>query len=191
MNTVEPHNDATRLLHQGSWLSLYSIAFTNKHGKLKTWECAMRNHSRGAAMMIATLDPSRRLLIVRQFRPPLNRKSVEFPAGLIDDGESAAETAVRELYEETGYHGKVIAVAPPTSNSPGLTGEKISTVMMEVDETAHPINPPVPAMEDDEDIETFKIPLPQLHVFLMEAAARGEVVDSKLMAFALALKYKC
>ncbi len=191
MKTAEPHNDGTQVLYQGKWLSLNSIAFTNKHGKVRTWECAMRNKSQGAAMMVATLEPSKRLILVRQFRPPLNGKVIEFPAGLIDEGENAAQTAVRELYEETGYHGKVVAITPPTCNSPGLTGEKITTVVMEIDETAHPINPPVPAMEEDEDIETFKVPVTQLQNFLHDAVRRGDVIDSKLMAFNLALRYRC
>ena len=42
-------------------------------------------------------------LVISQFRPPLNTWSIEFPAGLIDEGETPEEAARRELAEETGY----------------------------------------------------------------------------------------
>lgn len=42
-------------------------------------------------------------LVISQFRPPLNAWSIEFPAGLIDEGETPIEAAKRELAEETGF----------------------------------------------------------------------------------------
>lgn len=48
------------------------------------------------------------LLLEKQFRPPADKIVVEFPAGLVDAGESPEEAAVRELLEETGYVGTVI-----------------------------------------------------------------------------------
>ena len=41
----------------------------------------------------------------KQYRPPIDKVIIEFPAGLIDAGETAEEAAVRELKEETGYVG--------------------------------------------------------------------------------------
>jgi ADP-ribose pyrophosphatase len=44
-----------------------------------------------------------RVLVVRQYRPAVERYSLELPSGLIDPGETPAEAAKRELLEETGY----------------------------------------------------------------------------------------
>jgi ADP-ribose pyrophosphatase len=45
------------------------------------------------------------LLLQKQFRPPIGKIVIEIPAGLIDEGETPEECAVRELQEETGFIG--------------------------------------------------------------------------------------
>jgi ADP-ribose pyrophosphatase len=54
-----------------------------------------------AAVVAFTEDD--KILIVRQYRPAVERHTLELPSGIIDPGEEAAETARRELLEETGY----------------------------------------------------------------------------------------
>jgi ADP-ribose pyrophosphatase len=56
----------------------------------------------GAVLMVPVLDDGR-LLVERQFRYPLQRVFLEFPAGKIDPGEAPEVTARREMIEETGY----------------------------------------------------------------------------------------
>jgi ADP-ribose pyrophosphatase len=56
----------------------------------------------GAVMMIPIMDDGR-LVLERQFRYPMGRVMVEFPAGKLDAGEDAFTCAKRELLEETGY----------------------------------------------------------------------------------------
>ena len=62
-----------------------------------------------AAVVAFTEDG--RILVVRQYRPAVEQYSLELPSGIIDPGEEPAETAGRELLEETGYaaaHTEVI-----------------------------------------------------------------------------------
>lgn len=56
------------------------------------------------------------LLLQRQFRPPLDKVVIEVPAGLVDEGETAEQAAVRELKEETGYVGVVSESSPVMFN---------------------------------------------------------------------------
>jgi 8-oxo-dGTP pyrophosphatase MutT (NUDIX family) len=52
---------------------------------------------------IVARTPDSKILIVRQYRPALERFTWELPAGLVDKGEAAADTCRRELMEETGF----------------------------------------------------------------------------------------
>ena len=44
-----------------------------------------------------------KILLVKQFRPAVERYTLELPAGLVEEGEIPEKTAIRELSEETGY----------------------------------------------------------------------------------------
>ena len=59
----------------------------------------------GAVMIIAQLDDGR-LVMERQYRYPVARVMIEFPAGKLDPGESSLACAQRELLEETGYSAR-------------------------------------------------------------------------------------
>ena len=58
----------------------------------------------GAVMVIPVL-PNGDIVLERQYRYPLERDFLEFPAGKIDGGEDPLATGQRELLEETGYQG--------------------------------------------------------------------------------------
>jgi len=52
---------------------------------------------------VLAVTPDSRILLVRQYRPAIERFSLELPAGMVDRGEDPQATAARELLEETGY----------------------------------------------------------------------------------------
>lgn len=59
----------------------------------------------GAVMIVPILDDGR-LVLERQFRYPLDRAFIEFPAGKLDPNEAVLDCAMRELAEETGYRAR-------------------------------------------------------------------------------------
>lgn len=57
----------------------------------------------GDGVVVLVVDEDGRMVLVRQYRPPLGRETLETPAGFIDDGEAPEDAARREVHEETGY----------------------------------------------------------------------------------------
>lgn len=73
-----------------------------------------------------------RLVLIRQFRPPIRDFIYELPAGLIDPGETPEEAAKRELKEETGLDAiNTISISPILYNSPGCTDESCCIVTLD------------------------------------------------------------
>jgi len=78
----------------------------------------------GAVMVVPLLDDGR-LVIERQYRYPMGREMIEFPAGKLDAGESTWDCARRELAEETGYSAREWARAGVLHNAIAYSTEGI------------------------------------------------------------------
>lgn len=77
------------------------------------------------AVMIVPLLPDGRLLMERQWRYPLERVMLEFPAGKLEPGEPTLQCAQRELLEETGYRATEWALAGVLHNAIAYSNEHI------------------------------------------------------------------
>jgi ADP-ribose pyrophosphatase len=83
------------------------------------------------AVAIVAVDTESRIVLVRQDRPPVGKRLLELPAGLIDDGEEPLESAQRELREETGLHGGDWRQLWSFFSSPGFIDERITVFAAE------------------------------------------------------------
>ena len=90
---------SSSVVYSGSFLTLRKDVARLSDGSLHSREYV--SHP-GAAAIAAVFDDER-MLVVRQYRYPMGKVYVEIPAGKIDAGETALQTAKRELIEETGY----------------------------------------------------------------------------------------
>jgi len=177
-----------KTLCTGNFLRLDRIDFIDEKSRDRVWETAERVNTSGAAMIIAHLMPSNRVLITRQFRPPANRYVLEFPAGIIDPGETPEQTARRELLEETGYAGLLSFCSQPAYSSAGMSGEATSIAIVEINDFEYP-EPPCPRQELNENIELFAIKISGLREFIKIRSAGGDGVDSKLLTFMMAQEF--
>ena len=84
----------------------------------------------GAVMIMALLDDGR-VVMERQWRHPLGRAFIEFPAGKIDPGEAPLATCVRELREETGYTADRFTFVATINNAISYSNEHIDLYLAE------------------------------------------------------------
>ncbi|MBE6356145.1 MAG: NUDIX hydrolase [Lentisphaerae bacterium] len=176
--------DRSELLCSGKFLAYKKIYYTDAKGVARHWEAVDRTGSTGeahAVFIVAKIVPDNEIILVRQFRPPAGKLMVEFPAGLIDPGESAETTAIRELYEETGFEGKVLYTTEGGFSSPGMTGESIVLAAMEIDGSRYPqCMLPGNHQEECENIEVFRVKIDALADFVAQMEAAGCGIDSKI-----------
>lgn len=184
---VRPERVRVTTLAAGRFLRLDELEYVDGHGRRRRWESAGRQGGAGAVLAIPILQPSGRLLLIRQYRPPLDGFVLEFPAGLVDAGETPGQAAVREVREETGYHGRVRWTGPQTCSSPGMTSESVLLVLMEIDETLPENRCPAASPAEGEEIEVCLVPPADLPAFLRREQDAGVYLDSRTAAYAIGL----
>ena len=120
------------------YLHLYEAEYENNDGGRKKYEVVSRQKELTPDTMGQKLDGvmivpivGERVLLSKEFRIPTNRFVYNFPAGLIDRGETVQEAAVRELKEETGLDTKEILFELPAAYSTaGMTDERVAVVFV-------------------------------------------------------------
>jgi ADP-ribose pyrophosphatase len=176
-NDGDPRNDDAHLIEtrvssetvfDGALLHVKRDIVRLPDGKRATREYVVHP---GAVLMVPVLTDGR-LIAVRQYRYPLDRVFIEFPAGKLDADEGALATAQRELKEETGYRAATwnwLGVIHPVI---GYSNESIEFYVAE--ELTH-----VGAQLDDgEFLDVVTMSVDEL----LGALDRGEITDGKTVA---------
>ncbi len=125
------------------------------------------------AAIIFPLTGEGEAVLVRQYRPPLERMELGLPAGLVEEGEKPEAAARRELLEETGYSGGEWEPLGTLASSPSL---KDNWAYLFLARGVEEVAPPDP--DEHELVETVRVPIGEL-LGLIRA---GEIVSSSGVA---------
>jgi ADP-ribose pyrophosphatase len=132
------------------------------------------------AAIIFPLTREGEVVLVRQYRPPLERMELGLPAGLVEEGEKPEAAARRELIEETGYSGGEWEPLGSLASSPSLKDNWAYLFLARgVERTAEP------APDEHELVEEVRVPVGELRDLVRD----GEIVSSSgVAAIMLALE---
>ena len=131
----------------------------------------------GAVMVVALLD-AERLVVERQWRHPIGKALLEFPAGKLEAGEPVLSCAVRELFEETGYRAAEWARAGITHNAIAYATEAIEIWF------ARGLTAGARRLDHGEFLDVLEATADELEA----AACRGELTDAKTLVGLLWLR---
>ena len=140
-------NRVNKIIKQtnNKYLNIYEFESEFRNGITGTYFVASRtmepenlkavshnNHSDGVIIYSVYGENKDKIVLIRQFRYPINDYIYEFPAGLVEPGEDMLEAAVREIYEETGLHFEPKSApegySRPFYTTVGMTDECCGTV---------------------------------------------------------------
>ncbi|KAI2639278.1 NUDIX domain-containing protein [Xylaria nigripes] len=186
------------------WINLVKISYEDQNGQIRSWEGTRRPTRPKTSPVDAVvilgmreLPTGAEVLLEKQFRAPAGKLVVEFPAGLVDEGETVEEAALRELSEETGYVGEIIhekAGQRPMFFSCFATlfltllSSTTFMIKVKIDANKEENKNPKPQLEDGEFINCFWLPLKDLYDECKRLETQGFAIDGKVGAFAEGLE---
>jgi ADP-ribose pyrophosphatase len=134
------------------------------------------------AAIIFPLTKEGEVVLVRQYRPPLERMELGLPAGLVEEGEKPEAAARRELLEETGYSGDEWEALGALASSPSLKDNWAHLFLASgVEKTS------APDPDEHELVETVKVRVGDLLGLIQD----GQIVSSSGVAAIMLALTKC
>lgn len=124
------------------------------------------------AVGVLPIDVAGQVYLVRQYRPAIERITLEIPAGIIDPGENPSETAFRECREEIGMAPKQLDFLFMYYHSVGFSAGKIEVFLGQ-----NLVPSPESSLDPGEFIEVVILPYSDVY----QQALSGKIVDSKTL----------
>jgi len=171
---------------QTKWLSFRNVKFIDKKGNKQSWDYIARKGNRKVVTLICQSERTNKFLLICQPRIPIGKYVIEFPAGLVDKGESIQRASRRELKEETGYNCKILQIIRDLPKSAGITSEENTLVRAKVNEKAIGKT----EMEDTEDIKHIWVSAYQFRSLLRNLNTKKYCISNEVVTFFMGLNMK-
>lgn len=126
------NNGPPEIIHGGQWLD-----FKERMVNGKNWEFVSRKNVKDIVCIVPFVA-NENIMLIKQYRPAIGKKIIEFPAGLVDKGETVIQAAKREMLEETGYELLKPHMFGVGYSSPGMTDENITLIFGNVGKDIRP-----------------------------------------------------
>ena len=166
-----PQNEPTvesRLAFRGKIVNVRVDTVQLPSGTLGTREVV--EHSE--CVCVVPLDEQNNVVLVRQYRKPVEESLLEVPAGGVEKGEVSQDAALRELQEETGYTSDTLRHLSSFWTTPGFCTELMHSYL------ATELRPSSLEPDEDEDVQVAKVPLTDIPDMIRQ----GEIRDAKSIA---------
>ncbi len=157
----------TQLVYDGKILKIYkdNVEVSDGHKSFRE----VVKHSGG--VVVVALKDAETILLVKQFRYPIQETILELPAGKLEQGEDPFEAAKRELEEETGYCANNWSSLGFIYTSPGYSNEKLYLYL------AQDLNFTQCHPDEGEIIESFEYKIKDV----LKMISNNEINDSKTL----------
>ena len=169
--TSFPDNEPTissRHIYSGRIIDVRVDTVRLQNGRESTREIV--DHA--PSICVVPVDADRNVLMVRQYRKPVDQFLLEVPAGGIEEGETPEEAARRELQEEIGHTTDDLLALSAFWLAPGWCSEYMYAFL------ATGLQPAALDSDEDEFIEVVRVPLSEV----VDIIASGQVQDAKSVA---------
>jgi ADP-ribose pyrophosphatase len=149
--------------------------------KRSGWEFVQRPAVSGIVAIVA-VTAQKKILLVEQFRPPVNASVIEIPSGLAGDtrhteGEKLLKAAERELLEETGY-----TAGGWKQLFSGLSSAGVSSEVVTFFRASRLRCIAEGGGDEHEDIIVHEVSLRSVESWLRRKSAAGLLIDPKVYA---------
>jgi len=155
------------LLHHGRIIDLYSETVLVE-GKEHTYDVV---EHKGAVVLLPITNAGT-ILLVSQWRQAIKERTIELPAGVLEDGEDRMAAAIRECQEEIGYKPKKVTPFLELITTPGFTNERLFVYLAEE---------LIPSKLDGDETEDIEI-IEMTEQDIQKAIDEGRINDMKTLA---------
>jgi ADP-ribose pyrophosphatase len=166
------------VVQKSDFLEFVKTNYMNTRNRLSTWFWCRRPKSRKAVVIACMVDD--KLVVIKEFRIPVENYEIGFPAGLIDSGETPEDAVRRELEEETGLKvEEILHISPAVLSSAGLTDEAVHLAFVKASGT-----PNKDKLEASEDIDTSLLTRDEVEALMKDSEYPfGKTAYSVMRAF--------